>query len=99
MKPPETLNVLDKHAGFTAATKIYRPDNLSGNLTGEELSLDTLWRPGWILRGGPDGTLVGWKGDSFYQLNNDVTIGLYKVKGYRYLIACWWDNLTGKRIA
>lgn len=36
---------------------------------------------------------------SFYQTNDDVTQALYKVAGYRYPVAVWFDNKTGRRIA
>lgn len=82
--PPTKTNILDSHGGFTIM------DN-RGN---------TLWRPGAVLKGKPPiGTLQSWKGDSFYQLNNDVTQATYKVPGYNKTVVCWFDNRTGERIA
>jgi hypothetical protein len=83
---PDTINVLDRHGGFTAVT------TKRG---------DTLWRPGRVLKGTTTGTLVpsSVKRKSFYQTNNDVTKALYKVPGYRYPIAVWFDNKTSERIA
>ena len=84
MKPPEEINVLDKHNGFTAITTKYN---------------DTLWRPGIILKGNTIGKLQYYSETSFYQLNNNVTRAVYKVKGYRYPVCLWFDNVTGERIA
>jgi hypothetical protein len=83
MKPPEKTNVLDKHNGFTAITT---------------KNNDTLWRPGNILTH-RIGTLVSFDEHSFYQNNNDCTKAIYKVRGYRFPIVCWFDNTTGERIA
>lgn len=82
-RPPETLNVLDDHGGFTAETT---PNN-------------TLWRPGSVLKKGNIGLLEAVAPRSFYQNNNDVTKATYKVSGYRYPVLAWFDNATGHRIA
>jgi predicted nucleotidyltransferase len=84
MQPPTTLDVLDEHGGFTAIT------TPCGN---------TLWRPGAILKRGTEGTLVSFDRHSFYQTNNNVTQAIYRVPGYRYRVAVWFDNATGRRIA
>jgi predicted nucleotidyltransferase len=84
MKPPASLNVLDEHGGFDAIT------TKRG---------DTLWRPGQVLKKTKIGQLVSYNEKSFYQLNDDVTMAIYKVPGYRYPVGCWFDNKTKKRIA
>ena len=84
MQPPQTINVLDRHGGFTAITGKHG---------------DTLWRPGAVLKRTTTGTLVSHDECSFYQTNNDVTKAIYKVAGYRYPVCCWFDNATGERIA
>lgn len=86
MKPSLTTNVLDKNGGFHAETK------------GRRSGTCTLWRPGHVI-GDPTGVLQSFDEHSFYQMNNDVTIARYKVKGYRYPVLCWFDNKTGERIA
>ena len=60
---------------------------------------DTVWRPGQLLRKTTIGTLQEFNEQSFYQNNNDVTQAIYKVPGYRFRIAVWFDNQTGERIA
>jgi hypothetical protein len=60
---------------------------------------NTLWRPGAVLRKGTIGTLVETRKHSFYQTNNNVTKAIYKVPGYRYRVAVWFDNVTGRRLA
>jgi hypothetical protein len=87
--PPQTINVLDKHGGFTIET------------SGKRIGNGTLWRPGKVLGDNTTGTLIPGSVDhnSFYQLNNNVTKACYKVRGYRYRVVCWFDNDTGKRIA
>lgn len=63
----------------------------------------TLWRTSWFLHLAdgqtPAGKLIGYDEQSFFQNNNDVTIAFYQVKGYQYIVACWFDNQTGERIA
>jgi len=51
------------------------------------------------LKGSTIGTLSGYDEDSFYQRNNNVTMAKYKVPGYGYRVAVWFDNVTGERIA
>jgi hypothetical protein len=84
MQPPTTLNVIDQHGGFTAIT------TKRG---------DSLWRPGSLLQRNTIGTLVSHDEHSFYQTNNNVTKAIYKVPGYRYPVAAWFDNTTGQRIS
>ena len=74
MRPPEIVDVRDRHNGFTAITKhgtLWRP-------------ADVLARYGYI------GKLVHYREGAFYQTEENVTEALYKVKGYPYLIATWW---------
>lgn len=86
MKPPDVVDVRDKHGGFTCET------------TGKRSGTNTLWRPGRIIRSFV-GTLISYDEKSFYQQNDDVTRAVYKVSGYRYPVICWFDNKTGERIA
>ena len=102
---PRELDVLDQHHGFTAETKPpykYPRGKLrvAGRVdaTGCIQIGDTRWRPGHMLRKTLTGRLVA-SGRSFYQMNNDVTAGLYDVPGYPYLVVVWYDNKTGNRIA
>jgi len=99
MTLPTTLNVLDKHNGFTAITRSrgYERDSNGWKRVWQEC--DTCWRPSALLRKGTIGTLVETDEKSFYQRNNNVTKGIYKVPGYGYRIAVWFDNVTGERIA
>lgn len=60
---------------------------------------DTLWRPASLLKRGTIGTLQEYDEQSFYQNNNNVTKAIYKVAGYKYRVAVWFDNATGERIA
>jgi hypothetical protein len=60
---------------------------------------NTLWRPGSLLRKGTIGTLVETRKHSFWQNNQNVTKAIYKVPGYRYRVAVWFDNNTGRRLA
>lgn len=60
---------------------------------------DTLWRPGSILKISSHGTLQEFDENSFFQTNSNVTKAIYRVQGYRYRIAVWFDNETGNRIA
>lgn len=87
MLPPPTINVLDQHNGFTAVT------TTRGT---------TLWRPELVLRGHPPiGTLIRFDENSFYQNSppGSVTKAIYKIKGYKYVVAIWFDNRTRRRIA
>jgi hypothetical protein len=106
MQPPKTINVLDRHQGFTALTrtKVYEKEFTPGtsNFVGwrkVSKETDTLWRPGSLLKRGTTGTLQEFDEHSFYQLNNNVTKAIYKVPGYAYRVAVWFDNATGERIA
>lgn len=99
MTPPQTINVLDSHSGFTAITrsKSYERDGNGWKRVMKEC--DTVWRPGKVLRSSTEGTLDEYNEKSFFQTNNDVTKAIYRVKGYRYRVAVWFDNATGQRIA
>ena len=81
-QPPAVFNVIDRHGGFTALMR-----------TG-----DTNWRPGKLLKYTTLGNLVKIDRSSSFQLNDDVTMASYKVKGYPYDILVWFDNKTGQRI-
>lgn len=86
MQPPQKLNVLDAHGGFTAETRngtLWRP----GNILTDHPKRSTV------------GTLVDYNEHSFYQTNNDVTRATYKVPGYGYRVSVWFDNKDGHRIA
>ena len=84
MKPPQTLDVLDRHGGFTIETT----------------NGDTLWRPGCALKERDSlATLRDYDEHSFYQCNDDVTRARYRVRTYRYPVLAWFDNATGERIA
>lgn len=103
MRPPQTLNVLDRHGGFTCESRM--PGSVrSGRMdfqarkSGAKLRIgDTLWRPGSLLRGDPIGQLLAYDENSFYQTNNDVTLAVYRVPGYSYPVLIWFDNMTGER--
>ena len=101
--PPARINVLDQHGGFTAVTKPpwSRTDERPKFASDPKAWLrgDTLWRPGNVLKGTTQGELAVYDDKSFFQTNNDVTIALYRVPGYQYPVAVWFDNKTGKRIA
>lgn len=104
MTPPKVSNVLDRHNGFTAITKAptYKkvPAPEYWRKVWEKHS--TVWRPGIILtkkKEGARGELQEFDEKSFYQGNNNVTKAIYKVKGYQFRIAVWFDNETQERIA
>ncbi len=101
--PPHTMHVIDRHGGFTAMTKTGRGGELlykrAEGQGQSSLAGDSLWRPGAVLKRGATGTLIDYARNSFYQNNNDVTVALYRVPGYRYPVAVWLDNKTGERIA
>ena len=101
--PPTMMNVLDNHGGFTAVTK--PPRWLAGARPKFAvdprawLGGDTVWRPGSLLKSTTNGTLKAYEPKSFYQTNNNVTMALYRVPGYQYPVAVWFDNASGQRIA
>ena len=105
MIPKKEINVIDEHGGFNALTKSYDYDKIT-NIDGKFIEWkrsfkerkNTLWRPGNILKDS-NGILQEFNENSFFQNNNDVTLAIYKVKGYCNRIAVWYDNKTGKRIA
>lgn len=122
MLPPNEINVIDEHGGFTAITKA--PTSIKivlDPIVGEREAIpgdysptlnkpfvrwervvrehDTLWRPSELLKGETLGTLQEYDERSFFQLNDNVTKAIYKVKGYSNRIVVWFDNQTGKRIA
>lgn len=89
MLPPLYLEpFFDTHGGFTCETK------------GKKSGTASLWRPPQALgKATPNAVLVSYKENSVYQNNNNVTAARYKVKGYRYPVLAWFDNLTLARIA
>ena len=89
-KPPVAIDVLDEHGGFTAVTK--------NGYGGSPLRGSTLWQSGALLKDGTTGTLQQFDPKSSFQ-TQDATKAIYKVRGYRYPIAAWFDNKTGTRIA
>lgn len=99
MIPDVQLNVIDAHGGFTAVTRSrsYERDGNGWKRVWKESN--TVWRPGSLLKQTTLGTLQEYNEKSFYQNNEDVTKALYKVPGYQYRIAVWFDNITGERIA
>lgn len=114
MKPPNTLNVLDSHGGFTAdTTRMETPWNSGARgktpsrfdmkarraRAGGRLTTNTVWRPGDVLPGTTTGTLLDYDEDSFYQTNRNVTMAFYRVRGYGWPIVVWFDNATHRRIA
>jgi hypothetical protein len=81
--PPRTLNVVDKHGGFTAVTRsgtLWRPGQVARGGTVGSLV------PGSI------------KHDDFYQNKQPVVSALYKLPSYNYKVKIWWEP-SGQRIA
>jgi tRNA/tmRNA/rRNA uracil-C5-methylase (TrmA/RlmC/RlmD family) len=108
MQPPETINVLDKHGGFTILAPTLQYVKRFATIDEKSfqgwerkmVETNTLWRPASVLNGrSPIGKLISFNEESFFQNNNDVTQALYQVKGYRYKIVVWFDNKTKERIA
>ena len=115
MKPPQTLNVIDRHGGFTIESKPpywwkgKRLDFSARRREGESrgappkrlrsLIGDSLWRPGQALRRGTRGELIAFDENAFYQTNDNVTLAVYHVPGYGYPVLVWFDNDTRERIA
>lgn len=105
MKPPDELDVLDRHGGFTRMLKTEQAEKRHEphfHWVYVMKYTDTLWEPGYELDGLPKvGKLMPETVDekSFYQLNDDVTRAWYKVEGYEHPIVAWFDNRTGLRIA
>lgn len=99
MTLPNELNVLDRHNGFTAVTKSPKLEREGNGWVRRWRESDTLWRPGAVLKRGTIGKLDETVCPTFYQCNNNVTMGHYKVPGYQYRVAVWFDNETGERIA
>ena len=104
MTPPQKTNVIDRNGGFTAVTgvtKSFLERYARAGRTKAEAILagPTLWRPGSILKKTTDGVLLAYDERSFYQTNDDVTKAIYKVPGYAFVVAVWFDNATGERIA
>lgn len=96
------MNVIDNHGGFTCRTRTTgydrAPDGIGWIRACRERG-ETLWRPGSVLKGSTVGFLQEYDEKSFFQLNNNVTLAVYKVPGYCYRVVAWFDNVTGERIA
>lgn len=91
--PPKTINVRDRHGGCTIETEKSR-----GPI--HEKVGQTLWRPQSYLKesiGELIESSIDHKG--FWQNHDNVTTAKYKVKGLRYPVVLWWDNVTGERYA
>lgn len=73
---PKTMNVLDKHQGFTAV--------LSDG--------DTLWRPGHILKSPQGTLVESSVAPAQYQNLMGCSSALYRVEGYRFPIRVWMDT-------
>lgn len=112
MKPPETMDVRDRIGGFTikAPTIGYVKEYLTIPPTETSwrwkrcmCNYNSLYRAPVIVqrvcKKGTVGTLESYDERSFYQNNNDVTLALYKIPGYRYRAMIWFNNKTEKRIA
>jgi hypothetical protein len=112
MIPPTKLDVLDEHKGFTAITGvagklapsvyIFRSlDSFAKHDVITRHRFQTIWRPGSVLKKQTTrGQLAASSCGSFYQTNNDVTLAFYQLEArYPYLVACWFNNSTGERIA
>ena len=110
--PPSRMNVLDRHGGFTIeTTKPWdAPDrfDFAARERAARARLDyrrfdvggDLWRPGSVLKGRePVGDLIAYDPRSFYQTNDNVTLAVYRVRGYGFPVLVWFDNATRERIA
>ena len=81
--PPRTMNVVDRHGGFTAVTRsgtLWRPGKAAPGGTFGSLV------PGSVKR------------DDFYQNKQPVVSALYKLPSYGYKVKVWWEP-SGERIA
>jgi hypothetical protein len=81
--PPRTMNVVDRHGGFTAITR-------SGTLWSPGKAA-----PGGTLGSLVPGSA---KRDDFYQNKRPVVSALYKLPSYGYKVKVWWEP-SGERIA
>jgi hypothetical protein len=99
MTPDQRMNVLDAHGGFTAVTLSPTHERYGNGWRKVWRESNTLWRPGQLLKQTTIGTLQEYNEKSFFQNNNDVTKAYYKVPGYRFRVAVWFDNATGRRLA
>lgn len=111
MKPPDILsNILDDNNGATIISKFnFSKGPTKGilkNLSYDDQKkvfnnhgFDTLWRPARVFKNDYEGVLIGVNENSFYQNNDNVTIGFYILYKFPYIVVCWFDNATGKRIA
>ncbi len=93
-EPPQKMNVVDKHGGFTIV------DTKARTLLPRGAHDATLWRPGSATKGSLEGTLVAGsvRRDDFYQVHQPVVSALYKLPRYSYKVKVWW-KLNGERLA
>ena len=110
--PPARVAVIDRNGGFTMESKppwyeakrfdfAQREHAARTRLDYRRFGVgDSLWRPGSVLKGQkPVGELLAYDPRSFYQTNNNVTLAVYRVRGYGYPVLIWFDNATRRRIA
>jgi hypothetical protein len=90
--PPGTMDVRDRHGGFTAITR--------GRSVRSGFGENALWRPGDAAPRGTVGTLIPGtvKRDDFFQTERPVISARYCLPGYSYLVKVWWRP-DGTRIA
>lgn len=109
MKPPNELNVLDAHGGFTTISPGgirtgYQPEQIDPHAEhegrGSWASGDgpSLWCPGSRLKRTTIGALVSYREDQHYQTIRPCTRAVYRVPGFAHPVLVWWDA-TGKRLA
>lgn len=109
--PPETISLF-RDGGFTIESKPPWKTKKRWDLKSRVFVFegrtrlligDTLWRhqnhAPLALSNENLARLVAYDTGSFYQTSNDVTVALYRLKGYGYPIVTWWSNETGRRIA
>ena len=110
--PPAQVTIIDRHGGFAIESKppwyeaerfdfAQRERAARTRLDYRRFGVgDSLWRPGSVLKGRkPVGELLAYDPRSFYQTNDNVTLAVYRVRGYGYPVLIWFDNATGRRIA
>lgn len=90
--PPKTINVRDRHGGCTIETEKSRlgEPHIGNTLFKHQDSFKESF--GELIEG-----TVNHK--THWQVHDDVTSAKYKVKGLRYPVVLWWDNVTGERYA
>jgi len=105
MNPPTSITVLDTNGGFTAVTTLAhgQTKRFPALVGKDQRHGGTLWRQGRVLKKKGIWHIVGYLVEknekTFYQMNDDVTLAIYRIASYPYPIAVFFDNKTGKRIA